>query len=359
MLAIDERPNTFKDVIGQDLVKKTLLNIVKHPKESPHIILLSGPHGVGKTSIARIFTKALNCPNRLSNGDACGKEDCPICGSSIDDSIFYNEYDSAIVGNVDTIKELRNTFYFGYEEGYKVITFDETQLISRQAQSALLKVFENPEPNVFFILCTTDKDKLLQTIISRSLILDFSKIDDNTMKSYLLSVVDKYRDKFLISDEEIEINIDKIVARASGHVREALMLLDNMQLLQEEFKNSIKDIEKSYLQILIIGLNLNKINKKYGNEEVKKNIDNIIKELVISPVNELKIEYEKFVLNIIKYIYNIEDNDKYSKVLSRYKYNNKLVNTLNDKVIYNLFSDDIQFQIAIMILIERLSKIGE
>ena len=157
----------------------------------------------------------------------------------------------------------------------------------------------------------------------------------------------------------VEINIDKIVARASGHVREALMLLDNMQLLQEEFKNSIKDIEKSYLQILIIGLNLNKINKKYGNEEVKKNIDNIIKELVISPVNELKIEYEKFVLKIIKYIYNIEDNEKYNKVLSRYKYNNKLVNILNDKVIYNLFSDDIQFQIAMMILIERLSKIGE
>ena len=358
MLVLTENPRTFREMIGQDLVKKSLLQISKKPETSPRIILLSGEYGTGKTLASKIFTRALNCPNKLSNGDACGKEDCPICGQEIEDSMFYEEYDSAIVGNVETIKELRGTFYFGYTKGYKVIVLDECQLISKTAQGALLKVFEHPEQNVFFIICTTDQEKLLQTIVSRSLVLCYNKINYNDIEEYLHKIINKYSQRCSdLSTSEIEENVKLIAKKSQGHIRNALMLLDNMFILGKDFKNLIKDIRPYYLKLLTIGINYNIYINKCSKEEVDKKISDLINELLYFPISELKQEYELLVLDISKYIFNINSNNELDKIINKFRNNIKLFNILNDKVIYNLFTDDIQFQIAMLMLIKNLSSL--
>lgn len=358
MLVLTEKPKTFREMVGQELVKKSLLKISKNPETSPRIILLSGEYGTGKTLASKIFTSALNCPNKLADGDACGKEDCPICGQKIEESMFYEEYDSAIVGNVDTIKELRGTFYFGYTKGYKVIVLDECQLISKTAQGALLKIFEHPEPNVFFIICTTDQDKLLQTIVSRSLVLCYNKINYNDIEEYLHKIVNKYSQRCSeLSTDEVDTNIKLIARKSQGHIRNALMLLDNMFLLGKDFKNLIKDIRPHYLELLSMGLNYNDYIKRFDKNEVDKNISRIINDLLYFPISELKTEYELLVLDISKYIFNINSNNELDSIISKFRNNIKLFNILNDKVIYNLFTDDIQFQIAMLILIKNLSSL--
>lgn len=360
MLSITEKPKTFREMVGQEIVKKSLLHISKEPEQSPRIILLSGEYGTGKSLAAKIFSRAINCPYKLPNGDACGDPTCPICGQEVEDSFFYTEYDSAIVGNVDTIKELRNTFYFGYEKGYRVIVLDEFQLCSKASQGALLKIFEQPDPNVFFIICTTDQDKLLPTIVSRSLLLCYNKIDIREIIDYLNKLCIKYRDRLLnLSDTEIESNIKLIANKSNGHIRNALMLLDSLFLLQKDFANTIKDNQVYYRRLLMIGLNYDDYVQNYTKSEVDKILGQLIQELSLSTISELKLDYESFVLDISKYIFDINPNSEYDAFLKGYKNSFKLFNILNDKTIYNLFEDDIQFKIALFMLIKKLSMIKE
>lgn len=360
MLALTEKPKTFNEMVGQEIVKKSLLHISKNPEQAPHIILLAGAYGTGKTLATKIFARALNCPNKLANGDACGEADCPICGCDIEDTFFYTEYDSAIVGNVDTIKELRNTFYFGYERGYKVIVLDEFQLCSKQSQGALLKIFEQPDANVFFLICTTDADKLLPTIVSRSLILCYNKITIEEITNYLTKLCIKYRDRLLnLSDTEIDKYIKLIAIKSDGHIRNALMLLDNLFLLQKDFDLAIKDNQSQYRKLLMVGLNYSEYIKNYGKAQVDDIITTIIQDLSLSTVSELKRDYEYFVLDVSKYIFNIRENKELDIFLNGYKNNFKLFNTLNDKVVYNLFEDDIEFRIAMFMLVKKLSMVKE
>jgi len=360
MLSITEKPKTFKEMVGQDLVKKSLLHISKSPDLAPRIILLSGEYGTGKSLAAKIFANAINCPNKQPNGDACGKSNCPVCGQDIEDSIFYTEYDSAIVGNVDTIKELRNTFYFGYEKGYKIIVLDEFQLCSKASQGALLKIFEQPDPNVFFIICTTDQEKLLPTIVSRSLELCYNKISVNEIEEYLHKICNKYKDRLTdLDEEELNSYISLIARKSNGHIRNALMLLDKLFILQKDFKGVIKDISSYYKKLLIIGINYNNYVGKYTKPEVDKIINSVIQELSLSTITELQTEYELFVLEITKYIFGISNDTEYDKFLKEYRNNFKLFNILNDKVIYSLFEDDTQFKIAMYMLIKKLSVIKE
>ena len=192
------RPRTLKDVAGQDIVKQALRSIVKSPKTSPRVLILHGTYGIGKTSIARAFARAINCKNPV-DGDACGE--CEICLSKIEDTQYYDEYDSSIIGNVEDIKKLREFFDYNSEDGYRIIAIDEAHLISRQAQSALLKTFEEINSNVFFVLCTTEKEKLLPTIISRGFDLKLNPISESDMKENL---------KKLAEANEIEIS-DEVV----------------------------------------------------------------------------------------------------------------------------------------------------
>ena len=245
MLSQECRPKKFSEVAGQNLSKKLLKAIVKNKDEAPHSIILQGSFGCGKTSMSRIFAKALNCPNS-KNQEPCLKDTCPICSRDLDNSSFYQEYDSSVVGNVSKIRELRDTFYYTTQNVYKVIVFDEIQLASSMAMSALLKVIEEAPKNVFFIFATTHIDKLLPTIRSRSLEIRVETVSIKDIVNNLKNIC-KIRN-ITIDDKTLEL----IASKSKGHMRNAHMLLDNYLLLGEgDFKTSLISSREALLQYLI------------------------------------------------------------------------------------------------------------
>ena len=119
MITQEFRPRTFREVTGQKLPKTVLKAICKSPETSPKTIILEGAFGTGKTTCARIFARALNCKHKMKDGDACGK--CEECLADISNSIYYEEYDSSVIGNITDINELTETIYLNESLGYKVI----------------------------------------------------------------------------------------------------------------------------------------------------------------------------------------------------------------------------------------------
>lgn len=226
MLSIEKRPKTWDEVVGQDSAVKLLKSVIKNAKDAPRCIILQGPFGTGKTTLGRIFASALN--SGLFTGP-------------VDASPFYSEFDSSAVGNVATIRELRDSFHWS-GEGYRVFLFDEMQLSSRQAQSALLKVIEEVEDNCFFLFATTDPQDLLPTIISRSLVVPLKLISDEALMKRL---------NVVIGELGVQVSEDTkrlIVEKSHGHGRNMMMLLDNYLLLGEEH---FKDFLKSSIDIFV------------------------------------------------------------------------------------------------------------
>ena len=336
------RPQTFKEVAGQDLVKELLKAIVKKPESSPKTLILQGEYGTGKTTCARILARALNCQNRTKDGDACGQ--CDFCKSNIENTIFYEEFDSAMIGNVSDIKDLKDTFYFDKSIGYKVIVLDEAQLMTQQAQSALLKVLEESISGIFFVLCTTHIDKILPTIRSRSLKLRFDLIKEEDIKTNIKSIIDS---KNVSVDDSI---ISLIANRCQGHLRDAHMLLDEYLLLgEEQFKKLVQSSEELYYKLILASL------KGYLNL-IKK----IIEALQCFPIYVLKNDYEITVLNIIKVGLKTEKTDNvYLNTIVNF-FNErifKLIDVLNNKRIYEMFTSDKRFQAAMYILVKDISQL--
>lgn len=355
MLTLEQRPQTFADMAGQDLVKKSLLHICKDPENAPKTLLLCGPYGSGKTTAARIFARALNCQNPLPNGDACGV--CAQCKSDIQDSMFYSEYDAAIVGNVEAVKELRNSFYFGYSKGYKVIVLDEVHLVSKQAQGALLKVFEEPEPNVFFLLCTTDPDKLLPTIVSRSFELRYDTVGKDDMVNHLRKVINNSDKKLDLPEDVINKNLDLIFDRSHGHMRNAMMLLDSMFLLKEDFQETVKDSRDSFIKLIKTSLFYGTYVQTYGVEKTQESINDTIHQLTTFPISNLKQDYEKLVLDITKHTFYSQEDQQLVTITKPFQKSFTLLGILNDRAIYSLFTNETQFQIAMHILSNKLIQI--
>lgn len=281
MFTIRYRPKSFKEISGQVIVKKTLQAIVRKPEEAPKVIILAGSYGVGKTSIARAFARALICRDNGS-GDSCGI--CEVCKNSLDSSVLYEEYDSALIGNTDSIKVMREFFTNETDLGYKVIVLDEAQLISPVAQAALLKVFEETSSKIFFILCTTDVEKLIPTIRSRSLELSLELLSEKDIKNNL---------KRIIEDRQIEIDeatLNLIILRSSGHLRDAQMILDRYCLLErEDFLESTKSAREFYIKLLICCI-----------KKDKEKVERYIYLLEQYNLNDLKRDYESFILEFLK-----------------------------------------------------------
>ena len=342
MLTQKFRPNTFAEVAGQDLVKSLLKAIIKNPDTAPKTLILQGEYGTGKTTCARILARALNCKNKTKDYDACGV--CDFCKSNIENSIFYEEFDSAMIGNVNDIKELRNTFFFDKFLGYKVIVLDEAQLMTPQAQSALLKILEESLSGIFFILCTTHIDKILPTIRSRSLKLKFDLINQQDIIFNL---------KNIINIEHIDIKsdiINLIASKSNGHLRDAHMLLDEYILLGEDkFKNLTQSSQELFYKLILSALTNN-----------KENVIKIIEALQYFPLYSLKNDYEQVVLDIIKIGLKVKTTD--NKILNLIlKFFNErifvLIDILNDKRIYDMFTSDKRFQAAMYIITYNLSKL--
>lgn len=214
------RPQTFEDLVGQDMITKTLKNALA-TKQTTHAYLFAGPRGTGKTSCAKLFAKALNCPNQV-NGDPCNEcETCKaITAGRLNDVI---EIDAASNNGVEEIRDIRDKVkYAPTQADYKVYIIDEVHMLSTSAFNALLKTLEEPPANVVFILATTDPHKIPATIISRTQRFDFKRITSGAILE---------RMEYILKQKQFEYDkqaLNVIARAAEGGMRDALSILDQV-----------------------------------------------------------------------------------------------------------------------------------
>ena len=215
------RPMTFSSVVGQDALTTTLKNAVRTGKLA-HAFLFCGPRGVGKTTCARIFAKAINCENPTSDGEACNEcESCKAFNEGRSMNIF--ELDAASNNSVENIKTLMEQTLIPPQTGrYKVFIIDEVHMLSQAAFNAFLKTLEEPPAHVIFILATTEKNKILPTILSRCQIYDFERMTVPEIVNHLGMVAEKEG----ITCEEEALNV--IAEKADGGMRDALSIFDQV-----------------------------------------------------------------------------------------------------------------------------------
>ena len=220
------RSQTFSQLVGQEVVAKTLKQAVEQNKIS-HAYLFSGPRGTGKTSVAKIFAKAMNCPNQVG-GEPCNN--CYVCqavtNGSLEDVI---EMDAASNNGVDEIRDIRDkSTYAPSVAHYKVYIIDEVHMLSTGAFNALLKTLEEPTPNVVFILATTELHKIPATILSRVQRFEFKSIKTQEIRDHIFQILEKEGIDY--ETEAVEI----IARRAEGGMRDALSILDQALSLTQE-----------------------------------------------------------------------------------------------------------------------------
>ena len=333
------RPKTFSDVVGQEVVVKILKNSILNNKIS-HAYIFSGPRGTGKTSIAKIFSKAVNCLN-TTDGDLCNN--CENCLQNIDEEIDIIEIDAASNNGVDEIREIRNNVkLMPVHLKYKVYIIDEVHMLSTSAFNALLKTLEEPPKHVIFILATTEFNKIPATVISRCQKFDFKKITNKQIEDRL---------KYILEQEKKSLNgevISLIAKLSDGGLRDAINMLDQVISLEKEnvtvddVYNLIGDISEKNIIILLENIvsgnikeTLKNINKYY---EEGKNFINIcerlqllIRNIIIfnNTDNYFDKEYEKKLLDFSHI--ELEYCEKMSDEL--FNLINELKRTNNQKII--------------------------
>jgi DNA polymerase-3 subunit gamma/tau len=215
------RPQNFNTVVGQSHITTTLKNAIKN-NQLAHAFLFCGPRGVGKTTCARILAKTINCTNQTLEGEACNT--CNSCVSfDAGTSMNIHELDAASNNSVDDIRSLVEQVRFAPQAGkYKVYIVDEVHMLSTSAFNAFLKTLEEPPPYAIFILATTEKHKILPTILSRCQIFDFKRITTNDTVEHLQEIVDKEA----IQTDKASLQI--IAQKSEGCMRDALSILDKI-----------------------------------------------------------------------------------------------------------------------------------
>ena len=230
------RSQTFEEMVGQEVVATTLRQAIEQGKIS-HAYLFSGPRGTGKTSAAKIFAKAMNCPNQVG-GEPCN--DCYICRAitegSLEDVI---EIDAASNNGVDEIRDIRDkSTYAPSLAQYKVYIIDEVHMLSMGAFNALLKTLEEPTENVVFILATTELHKIPATILSRVQRFEFKSIKVQDIERHLASILDKEGVSY---DPQA---VSMIARRAEGGMRDALSILDQALSLTADHELTLETAEE-------------------------------------------------------------------------------------------------------------------
>ena len=252
------RPTTFDTVVGQQALTTTLKNAVKSGK-LVHAYLFCGPRGVGKTTCARIFAKAINCMSPTADGEACGQcESCQAFNEQRSFNIF--ELDAASNNSVEHIKTLMEQTRIPPQVGkYKVFIIDEVHMLSTAAFNAFLKTLEEPPAHVIFILATTEKHKILPTILSRCQIYDFERMTVRNTIDHLKSVAEKEG----ITYEEEALAV--IAEKADGGMRDALSIFDQAASFCQgniTYQKVIEDLNvldsENYFQIIDLSI-INKV----------------------------------------------------------------------------------------------------
>lgn len=254
------RPASFEEVAGQQSIVRTLRNAINSGKIA-HAYLFCGPRGTGKTSMARLFAKALNCEEGI--GHQCNKcSNCLALNSSSHPDVI--EIDAASNNGVDQVRELIDQVrYLPIKGRYKVYIIDEVHMMSQGAFNALLKTLEEPPDHVIFILATTEPHKVLPTILSRCQRYDFTKIDDADLKAKLLWIAGM--EDFSYEDAAI----DEIVRLADGGMRDALSILDQALAYGDGSVNE-KDI------LSVFGLTSSKQRVELLKDVINGNISSIL-----------------------------------------------------------------------------------
>ena len=257
------RPQNFDDVVGQDHIVKTLVNQIKFDKIS-HAYLFTGSRGTGKTSIAKIFARAINCTN-LNNGSPCGK--CENCKALEGTNIDVLEIDAASNNGVDEIRDLREKVKYPPVVGrYKVYIIDEVHMLSISAFNALLKTLEEPPAQTVFVLATTEVHKLPATILSRCLRFDFKLVSLDDLTSHLKKILTLENVKF----DDSAVNV---IARAGeGSVRDMLSIADRCV--------SFAGTELTYQKVIdVLGISERETLIKMANLIISHDVGGALKEL--------------------------------------------------------------------------------
>lgn len=269
------RPAKFSEVYHQQIAKKVLSAIAREPADKPQTILLSGPYGLGKTTLARIFARALNCEQ--GKGDACGA--CRSCTEG--NGRNYIEYDSSIVGNVANMRQLSEALHYQIGIGYRVVVLDESQAISRQAQAALLKVTEEVPENVFIVSCTTDASAMSDALRSRHLELELTRAPDEVILDRLHWLEQVYN--YVLNEPEKAL----ILSRAGGHFRLCDMMFELAQILRQDFTSTYACAKPLYSRYLICAIR----------SELTKS-EAILKEMLTIPLVSLRVDLEAFFCDV-------------------------------------------------------------
>ena len=344
------RPKNFNEMIGQDVIVKTLQNAISRNKIS-HAYLFTGPRGTGKTSTAKIFAKTINC-EQPENGIPCEK--C-VCCTQINNqqNVDIIEIDAASNNGVDEIRELKNKVNLVPSiSKYKVYIIDEVHMLSTSAFNALLKTLEEPPSHVIFILATTDPHKVLPTILSRCQRYDFKKVSENKIYDRLKYVCEQ--EKITIDDSALK----EISRLANGGLRDALSILDQVAAYSNDTitEKNVHDVNGTITQN-----DLKKMILSLTNDDLL-NIFNIIDDYDNSGKNFVKLieEIILFYKNILlmKKIPNYFDNN-YSELYTEFENlytEEQLIDILNElnsniNVIKNDSNSRLIFELAIIKII--------
>ncbi len=240
VLALKYRPKTFDDLLGQEVVAETIINSINANK-IPNAYLFTGIRGVGKTTIARIVAKSLNCKNGIEN--LCKENFCENCDAIANSShIDVLEIDAASKTGVDDVRDLIEFSRYGPTSSkFKIFIIDEVHMLSKQAFNALLKTLEEPPEYLKFVFATTEIKKIPITVVSRCQRFDLSRIKSSELFKYIKMIKDKENGK--ISDDALKL----IIKISEGSVRDALSLLDRALLsLNNDEELDLKTIQKIF-----------------------------------------------------------------------------------------------------------------
>ena len=327
----DKVNNIFKSVGIDDysILDYSFQEIISIEKSQTELYDLTNPNShsfvanslvVHNTTIARLFSKVMNCTNKTPDGDICNE--CDNCMSiNNGDSTMYLEFDASQVGNVESMKQIRDTVSYTVGDYYKVVVIDEPHLISKQAFSTMLKVLEDISGKIFYIFPTTDPEKLLDTIKSRSLILELNLLTKNQIVDNLTRIYQKETQSEKILPPEI---LDFIFRRSKGHMRDAVQQLElYLKIGHDLFIKRINLLDKQIFN-LIKQIYINK------NSDLDLDINNQIENILQNPINFIKQDFDFVIKALSKLVYQTAyvkdipfDKKTLNNIVVYYRQNNR------------------------------------